>query len=539
MHDSTGSVYFWRVNRFWSNNCALMLTVIAITLLGCASPSAPSGGPRDEQPPSVVQEESSPNPMVNFDLDEIVLTFDEWVQLNNASSQMIVSPPIEPRLIPKLNRRSVLIPVDTSVLADNTTYIINFGEAVQDITERNPAINLTYVFSTGSFVDSLSVQASVYNARTGEPIEGVKVILHENMSDTAITKLLPSYFASTDVSGRCRIDYLRADTFRVYAIQEGEFGDYRHTPGELMGFVNDPVILTPDSLPPLRIALYEPAGEQRIVTVQRGKPHKVALAFEGHNISVEGETDDLEFWTTEQDTLYLWYNGADTASVALLVDNIPFDTIKLVPPDGRSQLQMNMRKTQRHPDEPAVIVGSHPVVDIDMSRVRLAIGDTVDVPNFNLTLDSIDSRNVVFSSRWQEATRYVIHALPGAFEDIFGGQNDTLRFDISIDERVNFSTLNLSIDSLDTDGQYIVILYQKEKEYERRIVDMETASGLIYPSLPVGEYSVEIVEDRNGNGRWDVGDIAAKTQPERIFAASIEGMRPGWDLDYTLTWPEE
>jgi Bacterial Ig-like domain len=564
VESSFRSVYFWRMIRRnpHRSRCPGVTTMVApvrtritpiaaiisfvtagvlvICCTQCATPVVPRGGPKDVTPPSVVVEESTPNPMTNFDLDQIRITLDEWVQLKNASTQMVISPPIEPRPFPRLDRKTVVIDIDPETILDNTTYTINFGEAIQDITESNPLVNHTFVFSKGPFVDSLSMSGTVMNAQTGEPEPGARFILHDNPSDTAISKLLPSYFSTTDEDGRFQLNYLRPDTFKAYAIKEAEFGNYRYDIGEQLGFLSEPVILRDTVKVDVRLWIFSPSLPVRAISARRETAAwKVALTREASFIGIAGDTASVIFWTHKADTIKLWHNSPDTLDIEILEEGVPFDTVQIspyIPRDAVVSIVLNSKKL--HPDDNALMSATTPVASVNTNLVRVAQGDSIALATFNLKIDQVDPRNLELKAKWTENAKYHVRLLPGALTDVYGNSNDSLDFVISVDERINFSLLNLAVVGFDTTVQYVVQLLDGETLVESRIVSSETDSILVFDRLAVKDYTAKIIEDRNANGIWDSGDLETKRQPERIFMQKLEGMRPGWDLDLTITWPE-
>ena len=518
-------------------NAALVVLIFA----QCATPVAPRGGPKDHTPPSVVVEESTPNPMINFDLEEIRITLDEWVQLKNVGTEVIISPPIEPKPFPTLDRKTVIIPIDLETIQDNTTYTINFGEAIQDITERNPLFNHTFVFSKGDYVDSLSISGTVFNAHTGEPEPGARFILHDNLSDTAISRLLPSYFSSTDENGRFQLNFLRPDTFRGYAIKEAEFGNYRYDVGEQLGFLDEPVALFGTDTIDLRLWIFTPLTQMKAASSRRQEEAwKIALTREASFIELGGDTAAIIYWEHRADTIKLWHKSPDTLSIEILEAGVPFDTVAITPyiPEEAS-LSVSLNAKKQHPDDPVRILVTTPVASVDKSFFRVAQGDSVDLTSFGLEIDQLDPRMIYLSAEWVEKASYHVRLLPGAVTDIFGNSNDTLQYVISFDERVNFGLLNLTLTGIDSTKQYILTLLDHDKEVETRIMTTRSDRVLVFDRLPAREYMARIIEDRNANGIWDTGDLETKRQPERIFMQKIEGMRPGWDLDLTITWPEK
>jgi len=515
--------------------------MIVLLFAQCATPVAPKGGPKDLTPPGVVVEESTQNPMINFDIEEIHITLDEWVQLKNAATQMVISPPIEPRPFPKLDRKTVIIPIDLESIQDNTTYTINFGESIQDITERNPLLNHTFVFSKGSYVDSLSMNGVVINALTGEPEAGARFILHDNTSDTAISTVLPSYFSTTDEEGRFQLKYLRADTFRAYAIKEAEFGNYRYNDSEQLGFLSEPVILK-DTVPvEVSIWIYYPLLPIKVISAHRDQEAwKIALSREASLIGIGGDTASIIFWDQTADTIKLWHISPDTLDIEILVAGDPFDTVSIEPfVQIDASLSISLISKKQHPDNNVQFTAERPVASINSTFIQVAQGDTLALAAFEMAIGKEDPRKFYLKAKWVEKGKYHVRLLPGAVTDIFGNINDTLQFVVSFDERVNYGLLNLTMMGFDSTISYVFELFDRETEVESRIVTNETGRVLIFNRLPARDYVAKIIEDRNGNGVWDAGDLETKRQPERIFMQKIEGMRPGWDLDLTITWPEK
>ncbi len=516
-------------------------TMVMLIFTQCATPVTPKGGPKDHTPPGVVEEESTPNPMINFDLEEIHITLDEWVKLNNVGTEIIISPPIEPKPFPQLDRKTVIIPIDLEVIQDNTTYTINFGESIQDITERNPLVNHTFVFSKGSYVDSLSITGTVINSNTGEPEPGVRFILHDNPSDTAISRLLPSYFSTTDENGRFQLNYLRPDTFWGYAIKEAEFGNYRYDVGEQLGFLDEPVILDATDTLDVRLWIFDP-----LVPIIAASPRhenetwKIPLTREASFIGIGGDTAAVIFWEHDADTIKLWHKSPDTLNIEILEAGVPFDTVIIrpyIPDDAILSISLNAKKV--HPDNEVLVLANAPVASVNKSLFSVRQGDSVEITSFNLVVDQTDPRHVILKEKWIEKASYHVRLLPGAVTDIFGNSNDTLQFVISFDERVNFGLLNLTIVGLDSATQYILKLLDHETEIDSRILTADTDRVIVFDRLPSRDYVAKMIEDRNANGVWDTGDLETKRQPERIFIQKMEGMRPGWDLDLTITWPEK
>ncbi|MEL6922896.1 MAG: Ig-like domain-containing protein, partial [Bacteroidota bacterium] len=190
---------------------------VSILLSDCATPGNPDGGPRDEQPPQLDSLSSTPNYQTNFTKQRLEFTFDEWVKLNNPVKEVLVSPPFIKSLNLTIRKKTVRVefPEDEE-LKENTTYTINFGDAIQDLTESNPVPDFRFVFSTGDEIDSLSINGSIKDAITGEPVPDVRVFLYYNQADSVVRTIKPYYFAKADKNGSFKIENLPAATFKAF-----------------------------------------------------------------------------------------------------------------------------------------------------------------------------------------------------------------------------------------------------------------------------------------------------------------------------------
>lgn len=223
----------FRLNGLWA-------VVVAVCVYSCANRGYPEGGPKDETPPHVVEE----RPLsftTNFTEKRVNIYFDEFVQLNDINNKFIFSPPVEkdPRVTLKGKYVQVAIP---DSLRENTTYSMDFADAIVDNNESNPLGFYRYVFSTGSVIDTLELGGTVVNAESYEPVMGVLVALYEQEGDSIPLKQLPDYIARTDSSGNFRLTNLREARYRVMAIEDAN-RDKKYTPeSEMFAWMDSAVL---------------------------------------------------------------------------------------------------------------------------------------------------------------------------------------------------------------------------------------------------------------------------------------------------------
>lgn len=197
----------------------LPLAVIILILYACASTGTPDGGPYDETPPKFVRATPEPNATGNT-RKKISIEFDEFIKIENAAEKVIISPPQTEVPEVKASGKKVLVEFFDS-LRSNTTYTIDFGDAIVDNNEGNPMGNFSYAFSTGETIDTMEVSGTVLNAQDLEPIKGIQVGLHKNLNDTAFTKLPFDRISRTDSRGHFSIKGVAPGKYRIYALKDG------------------------------------------------------------------------------------------------------------------------------------------------------------------------------------------------------------------------------------------------------------------------------------------------------------------------------
>ena len=197
----------------------LPFTVIILILYACASTGTPDGGPYDETPPKFVRATPGPNSTGNT-RKKVAIEFDEFIKIENAAEKVIISPPQTEMPEVKASGKRVLVEFFDTLRA-NTTYTIDFGDAIVDNNEGNPMGNFAYAFSTGETIDTMEVAGTVLNAQDLEPIKGIQVGLHKNLNDTAFTKLPFDRISRTDSRGRFSIKGVAPGKYRIYALKDG------------------------------------------------------------------------------------------------------------------------------------------------------------------------------------------------------------------------------------------------------------------------------------------------------------------------------
>ncbi len=219
----------------------LYLTMGLAALLGsCASQAPLGGGPKDETPPKLLS--CSPeNRSVNFSGKEIELTFDEFISLKSVQQKLVVSPPMEekPEVISKT--RSVIIKFKENLLP-NTTYTLNFSDAIADLNEGNSIPDFHFCFSTGPVLDSLKVSGSIIDAFSFKPENGMFVMLYNDTLDSVPVKKLPYYIAKTNSNGNFSIENIKKGRYKLFALSDANSNLLFDLPNEKIAYIDSIVI---------------------------------------------------------------------------------------------------------------------------------------------------------------------------------------------------------------------------------------------------------------------------------------------------------
>lgn len=226
----------------------IALLLVIIGFYACASTGMPDGGPYDETPPKFVRATPEPN-ATNNKRKKISIEFDEYIKLDKASEKVIISPPQNEAPEVKVSGHRVLVEFfDT--LRENTTYTIDFGDAIVDNNEDNPLGNFAYAFSTGEHIDTMEVSGTVLSADNLEPVKGIQVGLHKNLEDSAFVKLPFDRISRTDSRGHFTIRGVAPGKYRIYALMDGNQNYLFDSKTEAVAFLDSLVV--PDMRPAMR-----------------------------------------------------------------------------------------------------------------------------------------------------------------------------------------------------------------------------------------------------------------------------------------------
>lgn len=522
-------------------NRVVAAVCMALFLFACAQVREPQGGPKDTRPPGLAGAEP-PNGSTGFSGNTIVLHFDERVKLDRVHEKLLVSPPLAKPPVVQVAKGTEVIIALQAPLADSTTYTFNIGEAVLDLSEGNPAAGLTYVASTGPHLDSLTLQGRVIEARSGKPAADVQVILQDARDTGDVRTVAPQYFTRTKADGSFLLTHLQAGAMRLYALRDRN-GNFRFDlPAEEAAFLAGTVDPR-DTLPHL-LRLFQALPDQQMVQGSKVLPERgwqllfARPAGEVALHSLDRSGDKLRWWpewNPSRDTLVMW--PSDTAWLAgqrfvLLEDGRALDTLTY---HVSSPMPFNLGLVlKQHPagNNTWQLESTRPVLSVDTAFVMLR-ADTV-VMLWAVHPDSIHGRTIGLDLAPQRERSLELTLFPKAVTALMGGTNDTTKLTLGATDPRALGKLKvlLEVDSgLTAHGPFVLQLTAGQGRVVREAHPAALPAEVVWEQLVPGSYEVQLIEDRDGDGRWSTGSYPAGKQPERVFLdPDPVQIRAGWSV---------
>lgn len=524
----------------------LLLALLAqlFTFQHCATPSAPTGGARDTIGPVLVPEATTPNFQTNFRPEEVVLTFDEWVE-QDAKQEIIISPPLElgEDNQPFLRRRSLVIPFAGLDLLDSVTYVINVGSAIKDLNEGNPTENLRFVFATGPVLDSATVTGTLVEDFSGEPIDDATFTLYGNLADTATLTENPTYFAQSDEEGNFTVFNVRPGRYRAVGLvrNPGATNYYADLNGtfkpQSVGFI-DTVITVVDGNTDVGTVRLSPVPiPTKVIGLDTSARGEIAIT-----VNQPAEAVDLRTVRTDylrynvKDTIKLFYRERGPDTVLVGRDSLYPDTIVVASTGSLRGKPLLLEKGI----SPRVYSGTgpsftfnQPVASLDTSRISLRKDTLREGLPFTYAIDTTFPGTVTFRTSWDVQKQFSLTVLPGGVTAWNGSTNqDTLAGKFRLDGPEQFGILTLEVKNLDPTADYILRLLEKDKVVfaTRRYISKVFDYTARFEGLRPGTYKVEILYDANRNQRYDSGDFLYGRQPELVRRFEVPALKADWEV---------
>jgi len=523
----------------------LVFTIIlAFAFSYCARESMPNGGPKDLTPPKVIGAEPGQNAL-NFNSNIIKLEFDEYVSLEDIENQLIISPYLEEKPKVFMRGKKVIIKLPEN-LDYNTTYTVNFGESIKDITEKNTSNELTYVFSTGDFIDTLMIRGQLFDAKEGNPVKDKRVYLYRGFEDSVIFKSKPNYVARTKENGIFDFKNLPFDDYQLFALDDLNGNLQYDKESESMAFYNELVNPEDSTYFTHKLFLFQQDKKTQLVNSYTKDSALIKLVLNNDvPIDIRDINDAATNFTIQKnytnDTTYVFYEAsvADKYEFELTNEGNVIDTISFKPGDKLNADSTFLVKPYKAPKQrknnnidiynPYQFTSEYPVKTLNKNYIKLN-EDSIEIKDFQV---SYDGTLIDINHNWLPNTKYRLHFDEAAVVDILNrvSKKDSLILKSYAED--DYVDINMILTKADSLTQYIAQLYTPEN----RLIQEGKLDSLqiTYESVLPGAYFIKVIEDLNENGEWDNG-IYNYQQPERIISSGTKpfNVKAGVDLDLNL-----
>ncbi len=527
---------------------SLFIFFIAIALYQCGRRGTPTGGPKDVDPPQLERTEPE-NMTINFKAKRIRLYFDEYIKLVDIQDQLIVSPPLKytPEISPQGGTSKFVEIKIKDTLKPNTTYTFNFGQSIVDNNEGNPASFLTYVFSTGNYIDSLTVSGVVKDAFNKKADEFISVMLYEidsTYTDSTLYQRPPNYITNTlDSTVIFTLRNLKEGRYAMFAIKDEAKNNIFDQNADKIAFIPDTISLPTDST--YLLTLFKEIPDYKISVPSFAAKNKIVFGYygDGKNIEIKPLTRLPDTIRTivrkerDQDSLNYWFTPFETDSIVFAVIN---ESQKLIDTFTVKSRKVGLDSLRLKPTQqgslnfhdPFNIEATTPIVEIDTAQFNLMNKDSLPV-NFKIAFDSIENQVMVDFSR-EPNEIYKMQILPTGITDFFGETNDTLNYSLSTKSLADYGNLQLTLNGAIT--YPIIVQLTDEKGTIVRESFATEPQEFEFNALDPGKYQIRVIFDTNANKKWDTGNYLKRIQPERVsYYPDVIDMRPNWEFPVTFT----
>lgn len=522
------------------NYIKIFAILFSILIASCAKRGSITGGLKDTIAP-VMKVSLPKNFSTNFTGKTIKLTFDEYVKLKNVNKQLIVSPPMTtaPDISPTTASKYITINMKDT-LQPNTTYSFNFGQSIEDNNEGNPYKQFKYVFSTGSYIDSLKLSGKIKDAIDLKTDNFVSVLLYEineKYNDSVVYKQKPRYVTNTlDSATTFQLENLKAGKYLLVAMKDinGNFKFDSKT--EKIGFHKQYVSIPNDTL--YEIELFKEKQAFKSVKPSQASNNRALLGYSGDykgaKVTLKKGNEIIPSMVSkfqEKDSVQVWFKRADMDSVSVNVTKDKYsadynlklkkqkvDSLSITPKQNGI---LNFR-------DKFALKTSIPITKIDNSKITFINKDSVAV-KFETAYNEWN-QEIEFDFEKEPLEKYKLKILPGAFVDFYEKENDSLKFIFSTKNVTDYGNLRLKLENVKS---FPVIVELTNKEGKVLYTEYAEKSGqvnfdLIEPAL----FTLRIIYDENGNKEWDSGNFIAKKQSEEViyFPKEID-IRANWDVE--------
>lgn len=530
------------------NNFRYIAFLLVFLMLSCAKRGSITGGLKDTLAP-VLKYSSPKNMSTNFEGNEIILGFDEYVKLKNLNKQLIISPPMkhEPLILPTTASKVITIKIKDT-LQPNTTYSFNFGQSIADNNEGNAINQFKYIFSTGSYIDSLSISGQIKDAYEKNVDNFVSVMLYEvndTYKDSLIYKQSPRYITNTLDSLRTfKLENLKAGKYLLVALKDKGANNRYNPKDDKIGFLKHYITVPNDTV--FELELFKETLPLKAFKPIQASGNRVYLPYEGKQnfklskpkIVLKHNNDVLETIVTafpKKDSLQVWFKPIKADSLAMEISKDNYNKKFTFKIKDQKKDTLNITALQNgvlNFRDKFTLESATPLVKFDKSKIRLVNKDSVAV-DFTAEYDEFEQKLYVDFKK-EPVDKYNITFFPGALTDFYEKTNDTLAYKLTTKEYADYGNLVLNLRNVKR-FPIIVEITNKKGDVVLASAYSEESTKISFDLLQPEAFTVRIIYDDNKNKMYDAGNFLNKTYSEEVFYYQKEvDVRTNWDVDETI-----
>lgn len=572
------------------------MAIASLMLYACANMASPNGGPYDEVPPKFISSTPAPG-QLNYKGKKVEILFDELVQVDKPTENVIVTPPQMSQPVIRANGRRVVVALEDT-LKENTTYTIDFTNSIADNNEKNVLQNFSFAFSTGPTIDTLQISGILLDAATLEPMSGITVGVHTNLADSAFTTTPFVRTSRTNDRGQFTIRNMAPGTYRIYALED-VMRSYAYTqPGQQIAYSDSLIVpsfelttrqdttwkdsLTIDTIMTVPYTHFFPdnielrlfkekverqymlrpeRNDEKILTLRFNAPveqypEPVPVNFEPEGdwyfVQAEEEGRTIKYWLTDS---LVWQQ--DTLQIA--VDYLKSDSLNVLRPQTDTVSLSMRRRPQVTQKKSKKADGPMPIEFLGLSASptgTMEMTDTLSL-TFAEPIAQLDSNLLrleqLVDSVWTPVDfRFFPDSTNALRYFLLRPWNYAEEYQLSIDSATIYSVYGRWNNTLKN-----AFKVKKEDDYGHlyiNVIGVDTTAfvellnnsdlpvrkakvkdgGALFMDLKPDKYYARLTIDLNGNGRWDTGNYAEKRQPEQVFyCPKLFQVMQNWQVEET------
>ena len=513
------------------------LLFISATLMRCAIVIPPTGGPRDEKAP-VVQKFIPAVGTTNFKGGKVLIEFDEEIEVDPNVNNIIISPLIDGQIEVKERKKRYLEITIPHTLKENTTYSISLNNSVKDITEANVLKNVTYAFSTGPHLDSISIIGKTINIETKQPLKDILIGLYEKSDTINIKKHKPLYLTYSNLDGSYQLKYLKQAEYFMIAIEDKN-KNLLFDNQEKTDFIEQ-ISLSPEFKKPLTLELSVSDTSGNKLLSKKSSPQKQELTFRNgikffsyrsidrnHKLYIFQEKKKAKNLT-----IYPQVFQEDTLAYILsTTDSLGYNSIDTLKVD-RAKKEFYKETSSLSSTRKDILPGATSLVFISSKPITSSKRDSIFINGKALFIEPIISKNgdslsVFLTPDESRSDTTKVYFKKGS---LLFYDNDTLKetsFSLLKADPGNYSLLEMKIKTKAL--HYIIQLLTEDYTI---IEEYKNITILKYDYINPGTYRIRTIVDENGNGYWDRADPIHKLKAEPIYYYMNDkiNLKPNWEL---------